>query len=334
MNKKKHLLKTENLDLIKNDYYNNENNYLLSKYNCCDETLRKFLRNNNVKQKKSIQYTINENFFEKIDSEEKAYFLGFICADGCIGDKRLSFCLNIIDIDVLYKFKDIIKTTAPVSSITYTDKRNNTKINSSGIQIYSKQMINDLNLLGVTKNKSRCLNLPIIPDDLFKHFLRGLFDGDGHVSSQCSLISTQECLLSITKILKKNNININDFIETIDKEKNVYKIFIGKDRIKFLDFIYKNSNIFLKRKYYAYTNEINKHNNEIINSNIQYSILIVSENKILNSLKECAEYLNINYCSFTRKLKQNNYSGVYEKYEKFLVQTKRNGKKIYAKINI
>ena len=328
------LLNIDNIDQIKFEYYNNQNSFLCKKYNCCNETLRKFLRKNNIELKKKKQYTKNEDFFNIIDSEEKAYFLGFICADGSIGDRnRLSITLNTKDIDILLKLKDFLNTTASVSQRIYFDKRNGTIIHTTSIQIYSKKILDDLSIFGINENKSNQLRLPKINENLIRHFLRGLFDGDGNISNQCSLISTYECLDDIILFLNKFNINANKYREIINKEKNVYKIYFGKDRIKLLKLLYDNSTIYLERKYNAYVDELNKYNNEIINTIIQQSILLVDENIIFNTIKECANYLKIEYCYFFRKLKKDDYADKYKKLEKVMIKTKRNGEKIINRLN-
>ena len=80
-----------------------------------------------IKRKK---YSVNESFFDIIDTEEKAYWLGFIMADGCIctsnsssPNNRLSIILNQKDKDHLIKFKKAIDSKAPVREGTVIDKR-------------------------------------------------------------------------------------------------------------------------------------------------------------------------------------------------------------------
>ena len=328
------LLRIDNVDQIKFEYNNNQNSFLCKKYDCCNETLRKFLRKNNIERKKKAQYTENEDFFHDIDSEEKAYYLGFICADGSINKNRISITLNTKDIDILFKFKSLLKTTAPVNSHIYSDKRNSTIIHTTSIQIYSKKMISDLSVLGVNKNKSKQLRLPSINENLIRHFLRGLFDGDGHISGQCSLISTYECLDDIIVFLKIFNIKVNNYREIINKEKNVYKIYFGKDRIKFLNLLYSNSNVYLERKYNAYLNESKKHDNQIINTTTYHSILLINENIIIDGTKNCADYLNINQWTFMKNFKKGNYINKYKKFEKIIIKTKRNGEKIINRIKL
>ena len=50
---------------------------------------------------------INYQFFEKIDSEEKAYFLGFIYSDGCVQSNSVTLKLQKKDIIILEKMKKL-----------------------------------------------------------------------------------------------------------------------------------------------------------------------------------------------------------------------------------
>lgn len=322
-------LSQERLKEIEFDYLNNENSYVRKKYNCRDLTLRNFLTLHNIERKKKPQYTKNENFFENIDSEEKAYFLGFICADGSIINNRnkLSFCINTKDIDILLKLKELLETTAPVGQSIYTDKRNGTIINTCGIQIYSKKIINDLSMLGINENKSNSLRMPVIKEEFNKDFIRGLFDGDGYIRNKCSLISTLECLDDIINYLKNFDIDINisDRRFALQKEKNVYRIDIsGDNKFKLLTLLYNNSNIHLERKYLSYLNAIEFYNNQIVKHKSTISILLKKDNLIFDSMKDYANYLNMNYSHFITKLNNGFYNDICVKYEKVITKIKRN----------
>jgi hypothetical protein len=327
------MLLDNNIGQIMNEYYTHENSFLCKKYMCCDETLRKFLRKNNVACKKTSQITENENFFKIIDSEEKAYFLGFICADGSIQNKRnkLSFTLKSIDVEILLTLKALLKTTTPVTKRTHFDKRNGTIINSVGTQIYSRTIVEDLHALGIGEDKSHQVRLPQINKNLIRHFLRGLFDGDGHIGGQCSQISTRECLNDIILFLKEFDIKPINFWETINESKNVHKIYFGKDRIKFLNLLYKDASIFLLRKYEIYLRELKRYDNQIIGTETYHSIISLQENIIFSTTKECAEHEKIGYCHFTAKLKRGDYSNKYSKHEIITIKTKRNGEKLINK---
>ena len=119
----------------------------------------------------------NENYFEKIDTEDKAYFLGLIFADGSVVYNpnryryQLSLKLHPKDKHILIS---LIKHIEGEMNVWEDSKRNICQISLSG-----KKIINDLIKLGVTPNKTFTLNYPKINENLEKHFLRGYFDGDG-----------------------------------------------------------------------------------------------------------------------------------------------------------
>jgi hypothetical protein len=298
------------------------------------ESKVKFAKENNVERKQKPQITENDNFFNIIDNEEKAYYLGFICADGSIAsDKikktRLAFTINTKDKNILLKFKELIKTTAPVNDRIYIDKRNGREIHSTYLIIYSQKIINDLLKLGVGSDKTKNLNLPKINNDLIKHLIRGLVDGDGHIGKRVvSIISTKECVDDILKYLKNYNIFATKFEKFINKEKNVYMRYFYKDGLKFLNHIYSNATVFLERKYESYLQRIENYDNETIQTTTQIKILSLKDNIIFNSPKECAASINISSCHFSTKLNRNDFVGIYKKIEKNIIILKRNGERI------
>jgi hypothetical protein len=119
----------------------------------------------------------DENYFETIDAEEKAYFLGFISADGCVIERNgncrvLSIHINKQDIDILEKFK---------KEINYEGEISMGKSRSRMCTIFctSMKMFNDLSKYNVTPRKSRILKFPKLPENMIHHYMRGYFDGDG-----------------------------------------------------------------------------------------------------------------------------------------------------------
>lgn len=187
-------------------------------------TLRRQFILNNVKIY-NRKYTLNENYFEKIDSPEKAYFLGFLYADGCNTRSGLSISLNIEDGYIIERFKRSIGTDRPISTVTF--KKENHKPQNS-LQITSKKISKDLTNLGCVPAKSLILKFPTekqVPNHLIHHFIRGYFDGDGciylvpkkrlvfnvvgsfDVVFGIKTILEKECNLTNVKILAKGNVS-------------------------------------------------------------------------------------------------------------------------------
>ena len=119
----------------------------------------------------------NEDYFEQIDTEDKAYFLGFIYADGSViydNEKyryKLVLKLHTKDNHIL---ESLINYVDGEMDIWFDGQREMCEVGFSG-----KKMVIDLIKLGVTPNKTFTLKYPNIDEKLEKHFLRGYFDGDG-----------------------------------------------------------------------------------------------------------------------------------------------------------
>lgn len=115
--------------------------------------------------------SVNHSFFSEIDSEEKAYWLGFIVADGCLSGTKLIINLRIEDFEHLELLKKNLESSHKVA---LSEKRKICRI-----QIRSPKISSDLRRLGVCERKTGSEKTPNIRADLLKHFYRGLFDGDG-----------------------------------------------------------------------------------------------------------------------------------------------------------
>ena len=119
----------------------------------------------------------NEDYFEVIDTPEKAYFLCFIFADGCLINNPKEYRYKLVikihnkDEDMLKRFISLLDSEVEIW------RSKNRDISEVGFS--SKKMINDLKNLGIHQNKTYTIEYPKIDEKLEKHFLRGYFDGDG-----------------------------------------------------------------------------------------------------------------------------------------------------------
>lgn len=161
------------------------------------------------------RYAVNQNYFKKIDTANKAYWLGFLYADGCIslknkdiktGGSLLEITLQADDVDILKRFKMSISSNSPIK-----EKLVKGKYPSVRLCICNTEICRDLEKLGCTPKKSLTLTFPNksqVPDDLIPHFIRGYFDGDGNVyrgddknfSPKISFVGTKEFLCEILNI--------------------------------------------------------------------------------------------------------------------------------------
>ena len=218
---------------------------------------------------KKYPYICDYHYFDEIDTEEKAYWLGFLTADGWINknDKNNAGVTGIElqygDINHLRKFNKSIGGNYQItdrwrtcSLSKYKDKKNHT----CTIRIFSLIMYNSLVDKGFTNNKSFDYHVPNLRQDLIRHYIRGYFDGDGcftftNKTFHINFITASKMLNDdISRILNLEKFNfiensyINDFNTTMYK----IDIYRNNDRLKFLDWIYQDCNIYLDRKYKKY----------------------------------------------------------------------------------
>ena len=237
-------------------------------------TVINFLKKQNIAirshREASLKYSCNENFFDVIDTEEKAYWLGFMYADGYVTSSSLysngsvGLSLSVKDIEHIKRFKNDIQYDGNIK--IYTTNKSSYK---EGTQ-YCRVLINSPKLYqgavkqGVVEHKTNILLEPDIAQHLIVHFIRGYFDGDGCIARTQR---SKGCLSFAVKILGTDNIlnYINDFIEE-HLHKRVQKYYkrkpdqivssleLGgnKDARKFLDVLYKNATVYLNRKYERY----------------------------------------------------------------------------------
>ena len=205
---------------------------------------------------------INENYFEKIDSHKKAYWLGFICADGHIS-KQGHLQITIKDLDILKKFIADVESTYALQRIVQNDIRTGKTYYEWATNISNKIFTSYLINQGVTNNKTNVLNFPNIDEQYYPSFIAGLFDGDGSVYVRdngaskllgCNLISTKEILNHINKwLLKKYNIPSISCSKVTENKENVWKQYWYKQAVPFLNIIYSvDPEMYLQRKYNLY----------------------------------------------------------------------------------
>lgn len=255
---------------------------LAAELNLDGSTVCRILKRNDIKirpaEENKRKYDINENFFESIDTEEKAYWLGFLYADGSLSKRGYSIRIGLHpqDREILEKFSNIIYGFTKIG--IDTGMRNGINISYPYVAVYSKKMHNDLTKLGCSNKKSFTITFPdFLSDELLQHFIRGYFDGDGCISianenrPAIDITSAKPFLDGLSCFIdKKLGIRFNKMGQRHkDRETNTRNIQLNTfDMVqKFLDYLYKDATIFLRRKYDKYKQIPilleNKENNKI-----------------------------------------------------------------------
>lgn len=255
----KHVVYKKDIDIPKlvQTYLNNKNIEKTAQMFCITTfKAKQFIRNMGIyvsKSKKQFNWTK----FNVIDTEEKAYWLGFIYADGYLGkDNTLSIALADKDVDHLRKFAQFMECNENYIK-NKVQKYNNKEYFSVRLDLCHQQLAQDLQKLGVHPAKSLDLVFPSIdavPISLQNHFIRGYFDGDGCIMTketsnqklQVSLAGTESFLKSVQESSK--TIDKNLIKHKCSKNPIYYLKLKILSSIKFLSYLYTDSTIYLQRK--------------------------------------------------------------------------------------
>lgn len=205
------------------------------------------------------KYKYNEDCFSVVDTEEKAYWLGFMYADGYVkkDGNEVIFHIHEKDKELLERFANFVGENLPLYE--HSKKTNNLRV-----VINNKQIHDDLINKGCTPNKTYTIQFPNesqIPEHLIHHFIRGYMDGDGclHIETNKSgnesivicFIGTMDMMSGIQRWMGTNN----KIAESPKSEgKGIYTLGVRGNQkpLNILNRIYKDATIFMKRKHEIY----------------------------------------------------------------------------------
>jgi len=215
---------------------------------------------------------INEDYFNKIDTENKAYILGYAIADACIikcqNSLYFAMDLNSNDKYVLELIDNELNGNGKIYS--------NVKRNTSSISYGSKRLCESLSKYGITQKKTGKEYLPLneIDEKFIKHLIRGFFDGDGTVfmrTDNSKLYNKRlefgfcgnSFILQQIKDILLNELNISDNKIVVRKERSICQIMFSKydDIINFYNYLYSETGFCLKRKKEKFDTFINLYEN-------------------------------------------------------------------------
>lgn len=207
------------------------------------------------------KYFVDESFFEVIDTQEKAYVMGWFYSDG---SNSLSPNIAKIDVaedsvDILVKIKDVLGSNARIvamknSANSYAGE-NAQMLHRLGI--YNKRVSKQIAALGICGNMTYTRTWPEwLTEELEPHFIRGLIDGDGCISVSkkngfaISYWGTEMMCDGLSRVLTK--IGVEHSHRTDKNGHNYVRITKQTECVKFADYIYEESTIYLARKFDNY----------------------------------------------------------------------------------
>lgn len=235
------------------------------------------------------KYSFNDKYFEVIDNAQKAYWLGFLYADGYIQNDSKRYKYNIVitlkstDKILLEQFKKDLNSNHPIKDRIITSRIKPSY--ACSINISSKKMVQDLINLGCFSNKSKILKPPTlfqVPSEYISHFIRGYFDGDGSV-----FISNEKHWRhgTITEVIHyrfsgtpemmhwiKEHINLEGHLGEAHNHQSYTKELCYKRRkklIPFFTYLYKDASRYLGRKKDIFIKHIKERCSETIIAQLQ-----------------------------------------------------------------
>ena len=232
--------------------------YGINKTTVCD-----ILKEYNIKVRPynfEKKYTFNEHYFDEIDTEEKAYFLGLYFSDGCNLYERHEVSIELIEDDrsVLERLKTALESDRPILRHTHKNKGKPT----CQVIVLSRYFCNRLKELGCPPRKSLILQFPnYLKKELQVPFIRGYFDGDGGITiynqkaskrGHCTTVGSVEFIDGLKDFLTKDYPEIEFITRTANSKAVSLVIYKKKSAFDFLNLIYSNANIYMERKFLKY----------------------------------------------------------------------------------
>lgn len=219
------------------------------------------------------KYNLDESFFEKIDNEEKAYWLGFLSGDSALTENKVRLRLALKDKEHLKKFKGAVKWTGK----DYFPKNNN------GIEVgfRSLKMTDDLARYFITPRKTFIIRFPEISKLLERHFIRGVFDADGCINRTIRIRKGKSGQIYISYGGEFNIEGNKEFVLAIQSRlvelglpntstkysgKNINRVRYGgiNQLRKIYNYLYEDATIFLERKKKLFEDILKNYHYEVI----------------------------------------------------------------------
>lgn len=262
----------DEIEFIKNNYQLMTNAEIASHLNRTKQAVA--IKISKLNLVRDSLYTYDKNKFNEIITEEDAYWLGFLYADGyvCHSVSGRSWWLGIelqySDIEHLRKFNKYMNGNVHIDTIYKKSPSSDNICKMCRITFSSKQLFENLIKCGCVQRKSKIITMPfnIVPDNLLRHFIRGYFDGDGscgiyrHSDRKYLKYPKAKITCGSAKFvysLKEYLYSVGIHCGIINSNGNYDVFFSGKNNvINFLTYMYNDSNIYLTRKYEIYKNAL------------------------------------------------------------------------------
>lgn len=236
---------------------------LLISPTCIVKTLKKRGEHVRTFSENNRKYSLNETYFDNIDTSNKAYILGLLYADGCnhVKHNAVTISLQECDKEILEFVKNELEYEGPLRINKLSEKNSNYK-DQYMLSINNEHISRKLEELGVVNAKSLILKFPEwLDESLYSAFVRGYFDGDGCVSydekrQKCytKIAGTWEFCNKLSMILNDLSCKHNIVHPKQSKNSNTFILQTcgNKSSLTLLSWIYDDAKVYIERKYQKY----------------------------------------------------------------------------------
>lgn len=231
-----------------------------------ENTIMAIVKNVGIGRPRGVVSDADSDYFETIDTEAKAYYLGLLLTDGNVCRVKRNTEQYVIQICLKYQDREIIEQfKKELHSSNIIRHYKNNRRDECFFGVCSTKMAHDLINKGVYPNKTFEAKLNFdIPPHLFRHYIRGIFDGDGTVFISKNylrfgfygthqLVSEVQQWLGGQIQLSQNKIFDKPTVSFVIYQKK-------KDVLGFYNLIYKDAHFFLKRKKDKFDSYFDLHN--------------------------------------------------------------------------
>lgn len=234
------------------------------KLNRDPRTISKIIKNNGVKQNKTIRrckYNVDESFF-KSESAESMWLVGLLAADGNIKKDRFISLGQSGDEGkgITLEVKRLLGYDGPIYEIGTVGR------DSHRISITSREMVKDLSIYNVIPKKSLIYELPPLAADSFRDYLRGYIDGDGSVGVYdngngyeylvISFVGTKKFINDVIKQIPSENSGVRD----LKRGENCWEVrWYGRQAIELGRWLYSNKDLYKSKKFLIFDEYMKNH---------------------------------------------------------------------------
>lgn len=203
-------------------------------------------------------YLAREDFFDRVDTEVKAYLLGLLFADGCNhrSERSGTVSLDLLDRELVELARDALY---PNRDMPIKVRERQGMVPVFCLRVGSYRLSDAPSNLGMVPRKSLVLEFPTqVPDALLVHFIRGYFDGDGCLTRSRDrnsngflrfswrMLGTPQFLSKVQEVLTAS-VGVRS---SIRRNRSVSELYVSGNRqvLRVTEWLYKNATVFLQRK--------------------------------------------------------------------------------------